>query len=249
MLSCAAAAVWSAAQAPAPPATGPVRNVVVLDPAHGASDTGAKLGDQTVEKDVALALGSKLRGPLSAAGFTVVLTRDSDPENPIPADQRAELANRQRALACLTLHATGAGSGVHIYASPLQPPPAVTYDPDIRPPFQPLRWDQAQADSVRQSLKLQDHLSAALSGARLPALRGRASVPPLDNLTCPALAIELAPLGAAGDDRTPASDNGYQQRVAEAVVVALKAWRDDPLSHPAPPPSPVHPAAAVGASQ
>ncbi len=43
-------------------------------------------------------------------------------------------------------------------------------------------------------------------------------------MTCPAIALEIAPL-IAGEDRTPASDEGYQQRVAEAVTSALVFWR------------------------
>ena len=108
-----------------------------------------------------------------------------------------------------------------------------TYDPDVKATFQPTPWDVAQADSVRQSLKLQDYVATALTGARLPVLRGRASVPPLDNLTCPAIAVEIAPLRIPGEGRTAVSDAGYQQRVSEAVVSAMKSWRDDPMSHPA----------------
>ena len=119
------AMVFSAAQAPTAPATGPVRTLVVLDPAHGGPDPGAKLGEQGLEKDVTLALAAKLRPALTAAGFSVVSTRDADLANALTTDQRAEMANRPRALACLVLHATGAGSGVHVYASPLQPGRAV----------------------------------------------------------------------------------------------------------------------------
>ena len=232
MFFCGVATTWSAAQNAASQVPGPVRAVVVLDPAHGGPETGAKLNDQTLEKDVTLAVAAKLRQALGAAGFTVVATRDSDPGAAIPADQRAEIANRQHALACLLVHATGAGSGVHIYASPLQPPVAAAYDMDARPAFQPVPWDEAQADWVRQSLRLQDYLSNAVSGANLPVVRGRASIPPLDNLTCPALAIELAPMGSGGGARTGVSDAGYQQKMIDAVVVALKRWRDDPASHP-----------------
>ena len=246
-LPCAVAIAWSAAQGPG--ATGPVRTVVVLDPAHGGTETGAKLGDQVLEKDVTLAMATKLRAALSAAGFTVVATRDGDVPNGLSTDQRAEIANRQRALACVVLHATGAGSGVHLYASPLEPAVPVTVDPDVRPAFQPLPWNEAQADSVRQSLRLEDYLTASLKGAKVPVVRGRAAVRPLDSLTCPAIAVELAPLGAGGEDQTAASDATYQQRWADAVVSAMKRWRDDPASHPAPPPPPAKTAVPAGVSE
>lgn len=221
--------------------------MVVLDPAHGGSDTGAKLADQGLEKDVTLGLAAKLRPLLSAAGFTVLATRDGELANPLTTDQRAEVANRQRAVACLVLHATTSGSGVHVYASPLQPPVATEFDPDVKPAFQPTPWDEAQADAVRQSLKLQEYVGNTLKAAGLPVMQGRASVPPLDNLTCPAIAVEIAPLGGPGEGRTAVSDSGYQQRIADALVAAMKRWRDDPLSHPAAPAPPARTVGTAGA--
>jgi N-acetylmuramoyl-L-alanine amidase len=48
----------------------------------------------------------------------------------------------------------------------------------------------------------------------------------LDNLECPAVAIELAPLPVAGSDATPVTDAEYQQRVAATLTAALQAWRE-----------------------
>ena len=59
------------------------RNLVVLDPAHGGQDAGATLGDNIFEKDVTLAIAARLRATLTAAGFTVVSTRDADSAIPI----------------------------------------------------------------------------------------------------------------------------------------------------------------------
>jgi N-acetylmuramoyl-L-alanine amidase len=196
-------------------------NVVVLDPAHGGPDSGAKLGDQLLEKDVTLALAARLRTVLTAAGFTVVSTRGADSFDPLTNDQRAETANRAHAVACLVIHATGSGSGVHLFASTLEAkdPPAAGDD------FEPIPWDLAQAAAVRQSLQLESDLGAALGTANLPVVMGRAAVRPLDNLTCPAVAVEVAPLVVADGDATPVSDPDYQQRVAVAVAKSLQSWR------------------------
>ncbi len=204
------------------------RSLVVLDPAHGGPDFGARLGDQSVEKDVTLALASRLHQALSAAGFAVVATRDADVPAALTTDARAEVANRQRAIACLVLHASATGSGVHLAISNLQPPPASITDPDDRPAFQPTPWDEAQVSYVRASLHLQTELYNALHGAGLGVLRERAPLRPLDNLTCPAVAVEIAPLGDPGSDRTAVTDAGYQQRVVDAIVAALGRWRSSP---------------------
>ena len=205
------------------------RDLVVLDPAHGGPDTGATLGDKVLEKDVTLAIAARLRATLTAAGFTVVSTRDADPAAPLTGDQRAEIANRVHALACIVLHATASGLGVHLYTSALQPPEEdSTANVPLTPraAFVPVPWEQAQAGSVSQSLRLANDLSAALGKANLPVVAGREPVRPLDNLECPAVVLELAPLPVAGGDATPATDADYQQRVVATLTTALQAWRD-----------------------
>jgi len=210
-----------------PPAT--ARAVVVLDPAHGGPDTGAKLGDHLLEKDVTLALAARLRAELTAAGFSVVSTREADSFTPLTGDQRAEIANRAHATACVTIHATGTGSGVHLYVSELEPKeltePADDATGEPPPPFEPTPWAMAQAESVGQSLRLQSTFGAALAAARIPVATGRAAVLPLDNMMCPALAVEVAPLVVAGEDTIPVTDPVYQQRLAESMAGALKSWR------------------------
>ncbi len=228
------------------------RNVIVLDPAHGGAETGGKLADQSLEKDVTLALASRLRPTLVAAGFTVLSTRDADVTDALSTDQRAEFANRQHAAACLILHASSTGSGIHLYISSLQPtPPPSDLDPDTRPPFEPILWNMAQAGTVTQSLHLQTELATSLQGAGLPTLRGRGPVRPLDNLTCPAVIIELAPLAPAGGSVTAITDGGYQQRLADSVTAALGRWRDSlPVRQKTAPAAPaLHPPVPAGAPQ
>lgn len=198
-------------------------NLVVLDPAHGGSDTGSTLGDHVLEKDITLALSGRLRTALSAAGFTVITTRDTDAGDPLTSDQRAEIANRGRAVACIVLHATSIGSGVHVYTSMLSP--SSDQNPDLARTFIPVPWDMAQAASVDQSLRFASDLKTAMSAQNLPVVTGKAPVRPLDNLMCPAVAIELAPLAVAGVGPTPVTDPNYQQSVATTVTNALKKWR------------------------
>jgi N-acetylmuramoyl-L-alanine amidase len=222
-------AVGGAALA-APSSPGMNKNVIVVDAAHGGADAGATLGDKVQEKDVTLALAARLRAVLTAAGFTVVATRDADSANPPTSDQRAETANRVHAVACLVIHATGSGTGVHVYTSALQP--AEVEDAsgdgaaigDSASGLAPVPWDTAQAGWVERSLRLAGDLYAAMSKAGLPAMVGRAYVKPLDNMTCPAVAVEIAPLLASGES-TAVTDADYQQRVAEAAAAVMKAWR------------------------
>ena len=209
--------------APPQPATAPLnRNVIVLDAAHGGVDSGSRIGDSILEKDVTLALAFRLRSLLTARGFTVVMTRENDaaqkPGPPVAGssaltlDDRAGIANHAHAAACLLLHATGAGDGVHLYSSELDSAPAQAAVPP---------WLTAQAAWVTQSTQLEARIGAALQRAKLPLVSSRASVRPVDSLTCPAVVVELAP---QNDDRNSITDGDYQQRIAEAIAGALVFW-------------------------
>jgi N-acetylmuramoyl-L-alanine amidase len=90
-----------------------------------------------------------------------------------------------------------------------------------------LRWDTAQAPSLSASRLLANEIGISLLQARLPVILGQASVPPLNNLTCPAIAIELSPLTKTGSAATPVSDAAYQQSAAEAIAAALTNWRTE----------------------
>ncbi len=190
-----------AAQAPRP--------VVVIDPARGGAQSGARLPGGGTEKEAVLELGFRLRLLLRARGFDVVLTRDNDTE--VVNEQRAAAANGAHATACLLLHASAAGKGAHLYTSALPAQPSGASTP----------WREAQAPFVAQSQRLADQLSSALARSQLPVSTGQTWTYPLDNMQCPAVALELAP-SAQG---RPPSNPDYQAEVAEAVAGALLAWR------------------------
>jgi N-acetylmuramoyl-L-alanine amidase len=209
----------------------------VLDPGHGGADSGARIGDSTLEKNVTLALAFKLRSLLVARGFTVILTRDSDaatepntPATPLTLDDRAGIANHAHAAACLSLHATGRGTGVHMYSSELDAAPGEPSLPS---------WLTAQAAWVPASEALEQQMGAALSRSHIALVSSTASVRPVDSLTCPALIIELAP---ADDDADSVNDSDYQERVSAAIAGALVFWKNavQPPPRIAPPPAPVH---------
>lgn len=221
------------------------RFVVVLDAAHGGADTGAVLsaagtaggqsGDrqtlekqtlskQTLEKEMTLAMSQQLRALLVARGFTVVETREND--QLVDADARAVAANRAHADACLTLHATEAGTGVHLFVSSLG-----QLQPTLLMP-----WKTVQAGWVQSSLKLSSALHASLtatangsgSDAEIPVTLGRTSLPAIDSMACPAVAVEVAPWhGGAGSEVVDVTDQDYRTRVLQALAAGLLSWRSE----------------------
>lgn len=231
-------------QQPAPaPATAPPlhpssnrNNNLVLDAAHGGADDGARIGDRILEKDLTLSLVGRIRAQLATQeNLNLILTRDPDAGDPAlgtqpPApsiDSRAGIANHAHAFACVLLHATAAGSGVHIVTSELPPP-----DP-AAPVTSGTPWATAQAAWVRQSLRLANQVGLSLLQAGIPVYLTHASVRPLDSLTCPAIAIEVAPPRAAPSDPSRIDDPSYQQRISTAIASALVAWRNRPVPPPA----------------
>jgi N-acetylmuramoyl-L-alanine amidase len=204
------------------PVTVPInRMVILLDPGHGGLDSGSRISDATLEKDVTLALAFRLRSLLSARGFAVVMTRDADSPSepnaegtPLTLDDRAGIANHTHAAACLLLHATGSGNGVHLYHSELR---GTEGSPAVQP------WLTAQAAWVSQSQRLETELATALTRAGVALVTSSGSVRPVDSLSCPALVFELAP---QGDDSDSINDADYQQRIAGAIAGAMVFWRN-----------------------
>jgi len=200
---------------PPPPNVAP-RFLVVLDAAHGGNDTGARISGHLLEKDVTLSLSIRLRSMLSAHGIGVIITRDTDID-PSPLE-RAQTANHAAAAACILIHATATGSGVHLYTSSLAPTPASRFMP----------WLTAQSGYVTQSLKLSSEIDSALAHAEIPVTLGRTFLQPMDSLTCPAVAVEVAPLAAGATTKaTPLSDTAYQRSILDALTAALDEWRND----------------------
>ena len=201
--------------APAAPAPPPVRFVVVLDAAHGGDDLGGHLTGQP-EKAFTLALSVRLRSLLAARGIPVVTTRESD--ETVDLDRRAAIANRANAQACLSLHGSESGSGVHLFVSSLAPAPPTRF----------AAWKTAQAASVTRSLALAGTLNAALVQAGMNITLGRTALLAVDSMTCPAVAVEVAP--ERGPDKKVTAeldDPDYQARVAQALAAALLDWRSE----------------------
>jgi N-acetylmuramoyl-L-alanine amidase len=190
--------------------------VVVLDAAHGDGDVGAQFSDKLLEKDLTLGFSVRLRQALASRGIQVVTTRDTDVQ--VSRVNRAEVANHAMAAACILLHATATGSGVHLFTSSLGPTAYTKFLP----------WPTAQSAYVEQSLRLSSEINSALGHAAVPVTLGRTSLQPMDSFACPAVAVEIAPLvGGNTTKATPLTDVSYQNRIIDALTAALTQWKND----------------------
>src|SRR5262252_6140608 len=90
---------------------------VVIDAGHGGYDRGGIPGQRVAEKDMTLDVAQRLRNLLSANGYRVVMTRDSDVFVPLPT--RVAIANsyRNAIFVCIHFNATNrmGASGIETY--------------------------------------------------------------------------------------------------------------------------------------
>ena len=90
---------------------------IVIDPGHGGIDSGAsKFG--TIEKEVVLAFGHKLKSKLEETGrYKVLMTRETDVF--VELDERRQFAERNKAALFIAIHADSANTsarGATIYS-------------------------------------------------------------------------------------------------------------------------------------
>ncbi len=86
---------------PAKSAPGSTLKTICLDPGHGGTDSGFRVGSSQ-EKIFTLLLAQELKHQLTQAGFKVFLTRSRDVLIDLP--ERPEIARRQKADLFISLH-------------------------------------------------------------------------------------------------------------------------------------------------
>lgn len=198
--------------------------MVLLDPARGGAESGPRIADRTPEKQVTLDLAGRLASLLRARGFTVALTRDADTD--VTSDARAAMANNLHPIACILLHATPSGRGVHLYTTSLHQ--------KVVPSGFPVRWDEAQAAYTDRSRSLANDVKLALQHSKVAASSGQTWLRPLDNMQCPAVAVEVAPQREGNG----AENNSYQALISNALANTLLQWRGKVGSMAPPEPQP-----------
>ena len=118
-------------------------NIVVLDPAHGGTDLGARGTGGIHESDIVLEFAAQVRTALEAQGFQVVQTRQGN-ANP-SFDDRSAMANSQRGAIFITVHiaSTGTPGTARVYV--MNDMPSGADATGLIP------WDRAQAPFVSLS--------------------------------------------------------------------------------------------------
>lgn len=216
----AAPAGQSAATSPAssPSGTQTSQNglsIVVLDPAHGGTDLGARGTGGMQESDIVMEFTAEVRKALEQQGFQVVQTRQTN-DNP-SFDDRSAIANAQRNAVFITLHiaSTGLPGTVRVYVN--SDLPAVTTANGLIP------WDRAQAPFVGLSRKLGDLVQGMLAQRfkGSPDTAQTATIRQLRTTAAPAIAVEVS--SVVVNDRTDLDH--MMPGVADAIARGVAAFK------------------------
>jgi N-acetylmuramoyl-L-alanine amidase len=213
------------ALAPAPPqAAAPVGPVIVLDPAHGGTDTGAR-GENIAEKDVVLRMAQSVRAELERHGHRVVMTRIDD-SNP-SYDDRAAVANAHRDAIFISLHASSTGTDGTVRAYYMQFAAPITADAKAPNPGSSglAVWEEAQKPYVDASHRLADQIQGELAQAFSGSPPTSAGVPvrALRSVAAPAVAIEISSVSTPTPDLLTASATPLGAAIARAIAAARQA--------------------------
>jgi N-acetylmuramoyl-L-alanine amidase len=190
-------------------------NVVVLDPAHGGTDPGARGTEGITESDEVLQFATATKRALEAQGFQVILTREGN-DNP-SFDDRSARANAQRGAVFITLHiaSTGLTGTARVYVEPEVP--ASNNITGLIP------WDRAQAPFLSLSRKLGDRVQQELSKRfkGSPDTLQTAPVRQLRTTAAPAIAVEISSVSV----KERAELDRMVPGVAEAIARGLMDFR------------------------
>ena len=242
-----------AAAPPAPPASAPVDPVspslptppggfrtIVIDPGHGGEANGTEGPAGTLEKTVTLQVSRRLKALLEGRlGLRVILTRDDD--RTLDQDQRAAVANNNRADLFVSVHANAAVrptvKGAEVYylsvdRASLESRRAIQ-QPDVLPQLgggtraiELILWETAQLRHLEQSAAFAALIEAALRGKVEMSPRPVQQAPfrVLVGANMPAVLVEIGYLSNPAEEKLLTS-GAHQDTLALAVFDAITAFR------------------------
>jgi N-acetylmuramoyl-L-alanine amidase len=210
-----AASPQTPAQTAPPPVAHLGLNIVVLDPAHGGTDPGARGTGGIRESEIVLDFAAQVKRALESQGFQVVQTRQGN-ENP-SFDDRSAIANAQNGAVFVTLHiaSTGLPGTVRVYVN--SDLPVTTNAGGLIP------WERAQTPFQGLSRKLGDLVQALLAQRfkGSPSTAQTAAVRQLRTTAAPAIAVEIS--SVVVEDR--ADLDRMAPGVADAIATGIVSFR------------------------
>jgi N-acetylmuramoyl-L-alanine amidase len=221
---------------------------IVIDAGHGGDDNGARGAKGTLEKNVTLAVARRLKAAIEGRlGVRVLLTRDGD--QAVASDQRAAVANNNKADLFISLHANAsvrpAVTGAQVFylnlegygeqgqrasqggAEALPVVGGGSREIEITP------WEMAQARHIEESAAFARSIEGALR-ERVPMSARAIQQAPfrvLVGANMPAVLVEMGFLTNAQQEQQLAGDE-HQNTLVQALLEAVVRYRGLTASPP-----------------
>jgi N-acetylmuramoyl-L-alanine amidase len=231
--------------APPPPftqASAPGLRTIVIDPGHGGDEPGARGPAGTLEKDVTLDVARRLKAAIEGRlGIRVLLTRDDD--RLVPLDERASIANNNKADLFISLHANASPNrearGAEVFYLSLEgfseEARRAAENPDRRTlpvagggsrEIQLILWEMAQARHLAESAVLAGYVEEELRSRVEMSARPIQQAPfrVLVAANMPALLLEMAFISNA-EQETALNADDFRNKVVQAVLGSILRYR------------------------
>jgi N-acetylmuramoyl-L-alanine amidase len=214
---------------------------IVIDPGHGGLENGAKGKFGTLEKDITLAIGFKLKAIIERnLAFRVVLTREKDVD--VSLENRAAMANNNKADLFISIHTNSSyrkkarGSETFFLglnatdkearrlaylennSAAFEEKIAADNEDEIKM----ILWDMAQKAYLKQSSELAESVQRELNLLLRTYNRGikQNSFRVLAGVACPAVLVEVAFISNPEEERKLLTEE-FQNNVAQAIYRGL----------------------------
>ncbi len=198
-----------------------VKHVVVIDPAHGGSDSGVLGVDKEAEKDLTLAIALELKKELARDGnLEVIMTRDADKTVSLE-ERKKDILKRNPALV-LSLH-INAGFGKNSSGFEL-------YYPGFKDAGASDKNSKKTAGNsgtkyLNDTVKLAQLVQRNLDGLFPRKGRGlrEAPVPLAEGMTVPVLIVELG-FATNPDEKKKLESGKTQKDIARVLAKSIRSF-------------------------
>lgn len=213
---------------------------VALDPGHGGDDEGVHGASGVKEKDLTLSVARRAKATIEARlGIRVLMTREDDRK--VPIDERAAMANNNKADLLISLHASSSvrasTTGATIFCAEFDKTTAqaaIAGGVERVPAFgggsrdiELVLWDFAQTRHLDQSTTFAGVVEQQLH-ERIPLAARAVDHAPLrvlESANMPAVLIEMGYLTNPDQEKLLAGD-AFQNTLVQALYDAIVKYRD-----------------------
>ena len=219
------------------------KKVIVIDPGHGGTETGAKGSSGTLEKDVTISIARKLKSIIDSTGMRAILTRDGD--QVVTLDDRTSKANNNKADLFISIHANatirGRARGAETYFLSAQATDdesrniaavennaiGLAQAPAVEDDLKLILWDMAQTEFLTESSQLAEMIQQELNHTLSISNRGIKQAPfrVLTGATMPAVLIEVGFINNPEEEKLMA-DGEYQMKIATAIFRSIQRFQN-----------------------